>query len=72
LSEFGATGFPIKGPYLGQTLAYRWKTDREGNVVGTVPEDKYNHGVSAVKNGLVAMFGYTMRGDNSHFKVVRW
>jgi len=72
LSEFGAAGFPIKGPYLGQTLAYRWKTDREGNVVGTVPEDKYNHGVSAVKNGLVAMFGYTMRGDNSHFKVVRW
>ena len=41
LSEFGA----VPNPFNNQTQAYRWKQDREGNIVGNTPEDKYNHGI---------------------------
>ena len=68
LSEFGMA----PNPFDGQTRAYRWKTDREGNIVGDVPEDKYNHGVKAVIYGLIDRFGYGYMEHSNHIRVKRW
>ena len=68
LSEFGAT----PNPFDGQSKAYRWKTDREGNIVGEVPEDKYNHSVKALIYGLVDKFGYGIVQNQSTIRVKRW
>ena len=68
LSEFGAE----PNPFDGQTRAYRWKTDRDGNIVGNTPDDKYNHGVKAIIYGLVDRFGYGHTRNNSFIKVKRW
>ena len=68
LSELGVT----PNPFDGQTRAYRWKTDREGNVVGPVPEDRYNHGVKAVVYYLVDKYGYTSTARSKTFKVKRF
>ena len=68
LSEFGAAA----NPFDGQTKAYRWKTDREGNIVGDVPEDKHNHGVKAVIYGLVDRFGYGYVEGRERIRVKRW
>ena len=67
LSEFGA----VPSPFDGQTRAYRWKTDREGNVVGETPEDKNNHGIKAVIYGLVSKFGYGVVNNREFIKVKR-
>ncbi len=68
LSEFGAS----PNPFDGQTKAYRWKTDREGNIVGEVPEDKYNHSVKALIYGLIDRFGYGFVQNQSTIRVKRW
>ena len=68
LSEFGA----VPSPLDGQTRAYRWRIDRDGNIVGETPEDKNNHGVKAVVYGLVDKFGYGHIGNKSLIKVKRW
>jgi hypothetical protein len=68
LSEFGAA----PNPFDGQTKAYRWKTDREGNIVGDVPEDKNNHGVKAVIYGLVDRWGYGYIEGRDRIRVKRW
>jgi len=74
LSEFGSVGSPIDG----QERAYRWRMDREGNIVGHTPEDKNNHGVKAVIYGLVDRYGlgYVGSGANgsrrSKIPVKRW
>ena len=68
LSEFGA----VPSPFDGQTRAYRWKTDREGNIVGETPEDKNNHAVKAVIYGLVSRFGYGYVANREFIKVKRW
>lgn len=68
LSEFGA----VPNPFDGQTRAYRWKVDRDGNIVGEQPDDKNNHGIKAVIYGLVDRFGYGHLGINSVIKVKRW
>jgi hypothetical protein len=68
LSEFGV----VPNPFDGQTRAYRWKVDRDGNIVGEQPDDKNNHGVKAVIYGLVDRFGYGHLGINSVIKVKRW
>ena len=68
LSEFGT----VPNPFDGQTKAYRWKTDREGNIVGEVPEDKYNHGVKAVIYGLIDRFNYGYITDKAKIRVKRW
>ena len=68
LSEFGAA----PNPAAGQLRAYRWRTDREGNVVGTVPEDKNNDAIKAVTYGLVDRFGYTSRANRKKIPVKRW
>jgi hypothetical protein len=68
LSEFGA----VPNPFSGQTQAYRWKMDRDGNIVGNTPEDKYNHGVKALIYGLVYHFGFSYAGDRQKIKVKHW
>jgi len=68
LSEFGS----VPSPLDGQTRAYRWKMDRDGNIVGESPEDKNNHGVKAVVYGLVDKFGYGHIGNQDFIKVKRW
>lgn len=54
LSEFGA----VPNPHDGQTKAYRWGVDRQGNTYGKAPADEYNHGIKAVIYGLVARYGF--------------
>ena len=68
LSEFGAVASPIDG----QTRAYRWKVDRDGNIVGDTPEDKNNHGVKALIYGLVDRFGYGYVATRNKISVKRW
>jgi len=68
LSEFGSA----PNPFDGQTKAYRWKTDREGNIDGEVPEDKYNHAIKAVIYGLVDRFGYGYIENRDRIRVKRW
>ena len=68
LSEFGMA----PNPFDGQTKAYRWKTDREGNIVGDIPEDKYNHGIKALIYGLIDRFGYGYVEGRSRIRVKRW
>ena len=68
MSEFGMA----PNPFDGQTRAYRWKTDREGNIVGDTPEYKYNHGVKAIIYGLIDRFGYSYVQGHDRIKVRRW
>jgi hypothetical protein len=68
LSEFGAAPSPLDG----QTRAYRWKMDRDGNIVGDSPDDKNNHGIKAMVYGLVDRFGYSHIQNRSLIKVKRW
>ncbi len=68
LSELGVT----PNPFDGQTRPYRWKTDREGNIVGRVPEDRYNHGIKAVIYHLVDKYGYASKPRSSIFPVRRF
>jgi len=68
LSEFGS----VPSPFDGQTRAYRWKMDRDGNIVGESPEDKNNHGVKAVVYGLVDKYGYGHIGNRSFIQVKKW
>jgi hypothetical protein len=67
LSEFGA----VPSPFDGQTHAYRWKSDRDGNIVGETPDDKNNHGIKAVIYGLVSRFGYGMVQNREFIKIRR-
>ena len=68
LSEFGAA----PNPFDGQTRAYRWKTDREGSIVGETPEDKYNHAIKALIYGLVDKYGYGYLQNRDKIRVRRW
>tara|TARA_R110002020_G_scaffold195_4_gene923 strand:- start:1701 stop:3059 length:1359 start_codon:yes stop_codon:yes gene_type:complete len=68
LSEFGA----VANPFDGQTQVYKWKTDREGNIVGDVPHDKNNHGIKAVIYGLVDRFGVGYLDTKNKITVKRW
>lgn len=54
ISELG--GCP--NPFDGQAKVYSWATDREGNVIGSTPRDRYNHAVKAITYGLISEFGY--------------
>jgi hypothetical protein len=67
ISEFGAA----PNPDNGQLRAYRWGTDREGNVMGKNPRDANNDAIKAVIYGLVDRFGYTHREDGGTIKVQR-
>jgi hypothetical protein len=68
LSEFGVVDSPLDH----RSMPYRWKTDREGNIVGQNPEDKNNHGIKAVIYGIVDRHGYAKLQNRSKFKVTRF
>jgi hypothetical protein len=70
LSEFGARTCPLP-EYIGQDRPYRWKTDREGNIVGTTPEDKFNHGIKAVTYGIVDRYGFSTSKKRDKIQVRR-
>jgi len=55
ISELG--GCP--NPEDGQTKVYKWKTDREGNIIGEVPEDRNCDAIKATVYGLVDLMGYS-------------
>ena len=59
ISELG--GGP--NPFNGRAQVYSWAMDKEGNVLGQTPRDRYNHAVKAVTYGLISEFGYA-RGPN--------
>jgi len=67
ISEFGASSNPDDG----QLRAYRWTTDREGNVTGRVPKDANNDAIKAVTYGLVDRFGYTQASMRRKIPVKR-
>lgn len=69
LSEFGYGTDPFDKQAIH---AYSWKLDRDGNVVGEVPEDRWNHGISAIGYGLVEKFGYAGRGEKKVLSVRYW
>ena len=46
--------------------------DRDGNIVGQTPEDKYNHGGKALVYGIVDRFGYGSVRDRERIKVKHW
>ena len=54
ISELGGGPHPIDG----QTHIYQWKADQYGNVVGKVPNDRYNDGVKAITYLLIHEEGY--------------
>ena len=68
LSELGVH----PNPFDGQSRAYKWKTDRDGNIVGNQPEDKYNHGIKALIYGLINRFGYSHIENRNTIRVKRW
>uniref|UniRef100_A0A6M3K8G4 Putative terminase n=1 Tax=viral metagenome TaxID=1070528 RepID=A0A6M3K8G4_9ZZZZ len=61
ISEFGGAPNPI----TNQTAVYRWRQDREGNVISDIPEDRNNHAIKALAYGIVDLFGFT----GSHLSV---
>jgi len=68
LSELGA--YP--NPFDGQTKVYSWKMDREGNVIGDEPDDRYNDGCKAIIYGLVERFGLVTTSGNEFFTMKRY
>ena len=68
LSEFGAA----PNPFDGQTHSYRWKTDRDGSILGESPEDKYNHAIKALIYGIVEKYGYGYLRNKDKIHVRRW
>ena len=68
LSELGL----MPNPFDGQTKVYRWKTDREGNIVGDTPENKHNDGIKATIYGLVDNYGYSSVRSGGSFSVKRF
>ena len=62
----------MPSPMDGQTRAYRWKVDREGNIVGQTPDDKNNHGVKADIYGIVERYGFGYVVDREVIKVRKW
>jgi len=68
LSEFGL----VPNPFDGQTRAYRWQIDHEGNIVGTVPIDKWNHAIKALIYGIWDNFGPGYVASRQKIAVKYW
>jgi len=64
ISEMGGCENPISF----QTAVYQWKKDREGTIIGEVPEDKHNHSCKALAYGLVNLFGYSSARNKAKIK----
>jgi len=65
ISELG--GAP--NPHTGQPAVYKWKVSKEGDIIGSTPEDKYNDAVKATIYGLVDLVGYTPSQRSRIFKM---
>jgi len=69
LSEVGCAENPF-APL--QDSIYRYRVDRNGEIIGDEPEDKNNHGWEAVGRGLVFNFGYVnVRGHRKSISIRR-
>jgi hypothetical protein len=68
LSEFGSA----PNPFDKQARVYRWKTDRDGTIVGKSPDNTNNHGIRAVTYGLVHNFGYVEALNRDRILVSRF
>jgi hypothetical protein len=68
LSEFGA--YP--DPFDGQTRVYSWKQDKDGNVVGDEPDDRWNDGLKADIYGIVERFGLVTSAGNEFIPMRRY
>ena len=68
LSEFGV----VPNPFDGQSRAYKWRTDRDGNTVGDTPEDKNNHALKACIYGIVSELGYITLINREYARVKRF
>lgn len=55
ISEFGGT----LNPFSRQVNVYRWKQGKNGELIGTEPEDKYNHGIKAMIYLVFDRFGWS-------------
>ena len=69
LSEFGMVPYVFKGPDEGTLCPYSWRIDRDGRVVGEVPEDKFDHALKAIWYGLVWQYGHAKDLRRSVIKV---
>jgi len=54
ISEMGGCTNPI----TDRQEIYKWRSDKDGNVIGDVPDDKNNDACKALCYGLVDMLGY--------------
>ncbi|GEM_PF-1727736 len=63
LSELGA--YP--NPFDNQTHVYSMKKDREGNIIGDTPDDRFNDGCKALIYGIVEHFGLVVSDANTEF-----
>lgn len=68
IAEFGAG----PSPFDGQSRAYRWKFDRDGNILGKVPEDRNNDAIKALIYDIIDEYGYSYVNANRKTKVHRW
>lgn len=66
LSEAGM----LPNPFNKTEHPYRWKTDRDGEIMGNEPEDRYNHSWEAVGRGLIVNFGNVARPTRRGLKVI--
>jgi hypothetical protein len=65
ISEMG--GCP--NPFDGQTKVYSWRKDKEGNVIGDNPEDRFNHSSKALAYGLIDLYGYSLEARKNKVPV---
>ena len=63
LSELGA----YQNPFDGQTHVYSMKKDRDGNIIGDNPDDRWNDGVKALTYGIAEHFGLVVSEANAEF-----
>ncbi len=58
ISELGGCA----NPHTDRQEVYKWKTDKDGNVLGDQPEDKNNDACKALCYGTVDLIGFANRG----------
>ena len=69
LSELGAYPSPFYDPPRWEV--YSWKVDKDGNMAGDSPDDRYNDGVKAVTYGIVERFGLVVPEGSEYFVMKR-
>jgi len=68
LSEMGVA----LNPHTEQLQAYRWRLDRNDNIIGQEPEDRFNHGIKAIIYGLVDRYGYVTSQHRQRVQMRSW